>query len=413
MKNEIHVSDGQSHGVKRKNESVETESFGDCKSGAGYPPEHYLFVDRDGYKKVAYMSAGDGTTIPADIGDTPLLEEQQFPDADGDLTMSWGVIGPSPDAIFQSGSFKGMRWYDVLTRHTKETLAMVRTKKTTKEIQEFSSWVTQNFTINKKTHQVEYKMPNTFDWESGEYELRQGPKSGCRRCDPCTNMTTLGSSAKWCQWRCLDCGVVYRKLRKKPTENPETCRHLDTDSRGSNVEVHRTFCKDCGTYIDCVSQESYRATRKSAIGLTKDYLLSGDILGRKAAETPIPTEDAVSAAKMFLQITSSADQENVALPAESKLTYTYQQLISTLCDSIDTAVTSSAQATQPGASASSRTPPPPRRTAFMLGNTFEDEDGYSTQWHVDVQPTHLRVVDPLLDDGVWAIIDEGLSLIHI
>ena len=44
------------------------------------------------------------------------------------------------------------------------------------------------------------------------------------------------------------------------TKDPVVCTHRRTDHRGSNKQVKKTYCLDCGTYIDSVAQSIAKTT---------------------------------------------------------------------------------------------------------------------------------------------------------
>ena len=48
------------------------------------------------------------------------------------------------------------------------------------------------------------------------------------------------------------------------THDPSTCRHEVVDRRGSSRSVSRTFCKQCGTFVDEVPGECHAQRRAAA-----------------------------------------------------------------------------------------------------------------------------------------------------
>ena len=50
-------------------------------------------------------------------------------------------------------------------------------------------------------------------------------------------------------------GEACQEERNAPTQDPDSCPHRHTDHRGSNKFVRKTFCIDCGTYIDSVPRD--------------------------------------------------------------------------------------------------------------------------------------------------------------
>ena len=67
---------------------------------------------------------------------------------------------------------------------------------------------------------------------------------------------------------CRDCGHVEQKPREA-----STCRHEVVDRRGSSRSISRTFCKQCGTFIDEVSGK-FPAQRRAAAARALDAISS-------------------------------------------------------------------------------------------------------------------------------------------
>ena len=64
---------------------------------------------------------------------------------------------------------------------------------------------------------------------------------------------------------CRDCGHVEQKPREVTyTHDPATCRHEVVDRRGSSRSISRTFCKQCGTFIDGVPGKVHAQRRAAA-----------------------------------------------------------------------------------------------------------------------------------------------------
>ena len=69
---------------------------------------------------------------------------------------------------------------------------------------------------------------------------------------------------------CRDCGHVEQKpCEVTYTHDPATCRHEVVDRRGSSRSIARTFCKQCGTFIDEVPGE-FHAQRRAAASKVLD-----------------------------------------------------------------------------------------------------------------------------------------------
>ena len=69
---------------------------------------------------------------------------------------------------------------------------------------------------------------------------------------------------------CRNCGHVEQKPREATyTHDPATCKHEVVDRRGSPRSISRTFCKQCGTFIDEVPGE-FHAQRRAAAARVLD-----------------------------------------------------------------------------------------------------------------------------------------------
>ena len=58
-----------------------------------------------------------------------------------------------------------------------------------------------------------------------------------------------GSNTHAVRYKCLDCGHIKSESAKR-TQDPMTCKHINTDTVGSTTDFVRIRCKDCHTIID-------------------------------------------------------------------------------------------------------------------------------------------------------------------
>ena len=87
-----------------------------------------------------------------------------------------------------------------------------------------------------------------------------------QKCALCKDFTHARSTMNYIRSTCRYCGHVEQKPREVTytyMHDPTTCRHEVVDRRGSSRSVSRTFCKQCGTFIDEVSGE-FHAQRRAA-----------------------------------------------------------------------------------------------------------------------------------------------------
>ena len=91
-----------------------------------------------------------------------------------------------------------------------------------------------------------------------------------QKCALCKDFTYSGSTVNYIRSTCRDCGHVEQKPREVTyTHDPATCRHEVVDRRGSSRSISRTFCKQCGTFIDEVPGD-FHAQRRTAASKVLD-----------------------------------------------------------------------------------------------------------------------------------------------
>ena len=75
----------------------------------------------------------------------------------------------------------------------------------------------------------------------------------------CTEFSRKGSNAHFIRLTCKICGTVRKEERHPQRQDPATCSHRHTDHRESNAHKRKTYCVDCGTYMDSVPREIFSA----------------------------------------------------------------------------------------------------------------------------------------------------------
>ena len=138
------------------------------------------------------------------------------------------------------------------------------------------------------------------------------------------------------------------------------------DHRGSSAHTRKTYCVDCGTYIDSVPREIYNvleATRSASSN--RDEELANRVL----KDTKITKRQLDLATRLMLEHVSRLSDGN----------YEQSAMVKLFLDCVDES-----------------------STAFV---SFRERPMHFD----DNQTLSLRVVDPIADDGVWAIIDDGCN----
>ena len=171
---------------------------------------------------------------------------------------------------------------------------------------------------------------------------------------------------------CKICGTVRKEDRHPQRQDPATCSHRRTDHRESNTHTRKTYCIDCGICLDFVPREIFNAleTPRSVSSNRNEELAD-----RVTKDTTITKRQIDLATRMMLdQISRLSDGD-----CEQSMA------IQLFLDCIYRATTPS--------------------TAFV---SFRERYTHFN----DNRTLSLRVVDPIADEGVWAIDDGCNSCCH-
>ena len=86
-----------------------------------------------------------------------------------------------------------------------------------------------------------------------------------------------------------------------PSQDSAQCQHRRTDHRGSNKQVRKTYCLDCGTYIDSVAQGVVKSISEDP-DLTQVWVSTEEraMLDRVGEHDTIRRDEIVAAAQMML-----------------------------------------------------------------------------------------------------------------
>ena len=143
--------------------------------------------------------------------------------------------------------------------------------------------------------------------------------------------------------------------------------------------MRKTFCRDCGVYTDVISRGLHQSLERVRQTLATASYDETQVLGKAMTTTPISAE-VIKKASAFL------NQDVAALePGMYKVSDTVNMWL----DCLDRAQ-QAATASQP--------------TAMMAWEAWN-------AWNEmpETQNTKLRVVDPLEDEGIYAIIDDACN----
>ena len=222
-------------------------------------------------------------------------------------------------------------------------------------MREFLSWAQRHYRIDATTSTVERK--------SGGMASTGTCPGGCG----CEGFSLKGSNAHFARFTCKICGTARKEERLPQRQDPATYSHRHTYNRRSNAHTPKTYCVDCGTCIDSVPREIFDAlktTRSASLNCNQE------LADRAMKDTTIQKQQIDLASRMMLdQISRLSDGDHEQSTS-----------IQLFLDCVDRAIASS--------------------TAFV-----------SFRVHfTDNQTVNLRVVDPIADEGVWEMIDDGCNI---
>ena len=84
---------------------------------------------------------------------------------------------------------------------------------------------------------------------------------------------------------CKICGAVRKEERHRQRQDPATCPHRHTDHRESNAHTRKTYCVDCGTYVDSVAREIFNALEATRSGSSNRNEEMADRVSRDTTTT--------------------------------------------------------------------------------------------------------------------------------
>ena len=190
---------------------------------------------------------------------------------------------PEQHHVFQFGKYWNVRHEDVTEETPDYYFWVSQERKPSKYLQHYLEWVAGHYVVDpvrstltsKATGRIlEAKPSPTKGQKQTESQLKkslrqEGWKQAAKcvpRCDP-RHSTRAGSNATHVRLTCLQCGTVTQGKREEPlVKSPETCRHMNTDARGSSPSTHRVYCKDCGQYVCECPQSEWRQEQNKIRG---------------------------------------------------------------------------------------------------------------------------------------------------
>ena len=244
------------------------------------------FPSQGGGKGKAHLAviADEGLSIPAGNDSAAAFVARAKSSAASSAAAPKPIAAPTrePREMVMEGGDK--KFY--LGQHRNETYSEVAKKiefiqwlmaqsDLSMQNQDFLTWFNRYYTIQDGSVQARASL----GLPEGAYVPRP-IKTGIRKTPPnpplaqkcalCKDFSHAGSTMNYIRSTCRDCGHVEQKPREVTyTHDPATCRHEVVDRRGSSRSISRTFCKQCGTFIDEVPGE-FHAQRRAAASKVLD-----------------------------------------------------------------------------------------------------------------------------------------------
>ena len=151
-------------------------------------------------------------------------------------------------------------------------------------MREFLSWAQTYYRIDVTA--------STEERKTGGLESAGACPGGCKE------FSHKGSNARSISLACKICGTVRREEHHPHRQDPAACSHRQMDLRGSNAHTRKTYCVDCGTYIDSVPREinnALEATRSASSNRNEE------LADRISRDTTITTRQVDLATIMMLE----------------------------------------------------------------------------------------------------------------
>ena len=327
------------------------------------------------------------------------LDTESDMESEGD----WSRDGPEKDAaepakdqssgsapvipMFKFGPHKGKDFGDVVKERTDFYFWARGQAKPSQYLRRFTEWVEDTCKVDyhhKTITLAGTTYINRWRREPEKMGLLAKALQDKRRtvpvCEVCTNFTGMGSNATTEKRTCITCGTVQSQPRVlKPSVDPESCPHINTDSRGSTRSIHKIFCLDCCIFVADIPQDEYQSQKQvvdEALRQGQGELLICDM---ERSQQRFKRQQARDTAKLFQKMTCRyADKVEGTIQ--------FKDLIGILEDSADKILDVEHDA------------------IAMVHVQLPDEIAA-----VGGPPVQLEVVDPDADDRVFVVLDEACN----
>ena len=331
----------------------------------------------------------DRGNVPTAVSQVPRVRHAVA----GTPAMSDVVLPQGSDTVFTFGQHVGLTYHEVIFQYPGYFVWGTTEKGPSLQLAHFLNWVHTNYDVDQRTYEV---TPKTTPGTPTPVDVQPPPQSrhlatqhrkkppnpplevSCRNC---SNFSKLGTNAYYNVKTCVDCGKVERTKKEiQPTENPLTCKHLQTDKRGSSAKVSRVFCLQCGTFVDEMPREEANRRKGTAEDVkslpSAAFDVTESVVRHELEGTLLSTYEAATIMDQF------------KCECEVELTTNQCMRAGTMFDILLNAIEGTLAEREESQS-----------HALMALSPLEDE----------LECGDLPVVDVLRDHHVWAVLDEGCN----
>ena len=308
----------------------------------------------EGRAHVAYMAS----RYRMDLG-----EEGEYDEAD-DYEYVDATPLPGSDTKFTFGQYKGWTYNNVLQRQPGYAVWALRLPEPSPNLKLFIDWVNQHYDYDLTENEHIFRLKGTGSGATSAAsasaaaqstrvpapgtqgkrrsklsELRKDPDGPCRDgCDK-DRGTFAGSNVHIRKFTCYKCGHSQQQSREcvEPSD-PALCQHTNTDHRGSTKTVHKTFCKDCQTVVEEMSQDAWKERQELGRMAAASSHHTAHVTARAIIQENI--EFTAEKAAQVVNLIHRLQTREVQRAATAGRTVTATQLIAATEDAIDTFVQS-------------------------------------------------------------------------
>ena len=172
---------------------------------------------------------------------------------------------PMKDTRMTTGKNRGSTYEMIVLSDSEYCMKLMQTQRKIKDEISMKDWLQCLFKINGGILELKPKE----SWEDPTKSKQVVPDQENPGCPGgCKTFSRRGTNAYYDVQTCKECGKQTRTKKEIMEEfSPEECPHDVLDHRGSSKAISRTFCLQCKTFINEVSQEEKKERKYVAAEL--------------------------------------------------------------------------------------------------------------------------------------------------